>query len=107
MLMIPPLVGIKPKRPPPLEPVPCADREEVFEAGMPSYTPPGHFSVNHELETEVVFFRPRPTEPATDAGCGSGRQDLNLRPLGPQPSALPDCATPRGSYILTNLRSGG
>ena len=26
----------------------------------------------------------------------SGRQDLNLRPLGPQPSALPDCATPRG-----------
>ena len=23
------------------------------------------------------------------------RQDLNLRPLGPQPSALPDCATPR------------
>ena len=25
----------------------------------------------------------------------SGRQDLNLRPLDPQPSALPDCATPR------------
>ncbi len=25
----------------------------------------------------------------------SGRQDLNLRPLGPQPSALPDYATPR------------
>ena len=26
----------------------------------------------------------------------SGRLDLNQRPLGPQPSALPDCATPRG-----------
>ena len=25
-----------------------------------------------------------------------GRQDLNLRPPGPQPGALPDCATPRG-----------
>jgi hypothetical protein len=30
------------------------------------------------------------------ADRASGRQDLNLRPLGPQPSALPDCATPRG-----------
>src|ERR1700689_1021485 len=28
----------------------------------------------------------------------SGRQDLNLRPPGPQPGALPDCATPRGCY---------
>ena len=27
----------------------------------------------------------------------SGRQDLNLRPLDPQSSALPDCATPRYS----------
>ncbi len=25
----------------------------------------------------------------------SGRQDLNLRPLGPEPSALPSCATSR------------
>ena len=25
----------------------------------------------------------------------SGRQDLNLRPRGPKPRALPDCATPR------------
>jgi hypothetical protein len=32
----------------------------------------------------------------TRASGLSGRQDLNLRPLGPQPSALPDCATPRG-----------
>ena len=28
----------------------------------------------------------------------SGRQDLNLRPPGPQPGALPDCATPRGAW---------
>ena len=26
----------------------------------------------------------------------SGREDLNLRPFGPEPNALPDCATPRG-----------
>jgi hydroxymethylglutaryl-CoA lyase len=25
----------------------------------------------------------------------SGRLDLNQRPFGPQPNALPDCATPR------------
>ena len=25
----------------------------------------------------------------------SGRQDLNLRPFGPEPNALPNCATPR------------
>jgi hypothetical protein len=30
----------------------------------------------------------------------SGRQDLNLRPSGPKPDALPDCATPRlADYI--------
>jgi hypothetical protein len=32
---------------------------------------------------------------------------LNLRPLGPQPSALPDCATPRGDCILPDRRPGG
>jgi hypothetical protein len=31
----------------------------------------------------------------------SGRQDLNLRPPGPQPGALPDCATPRGRPMIT------
>src|SRR3954468_3917110 len=39
-----------------------------------------------------------------DLSSASGRQDLNLRPLGPQPSALPDCATPRGVFILTDRR---
>jgi hypothetical protein len=29
------------------------------------------------------------------AWCWSGRQDLNLRPLDPQSSALPSCATSR------------
>jgi hypothetical protein len=29
----------------------------------------------------------------------SGRQDLNLRPLGPKPSALPNCATPRFTEV--------
>ena len=36
----------------------------------------------------------------------SGRQDLNLRPPGPQPGALPDCATPRDSPIITGARAG-
>ena len=30
----------------------------------------------------------------------SGREDLNLRPLDPQSSALPDCATPRPDASL-------
>ena len=30
----------------------------------------------------------------------SGRQDLNLRPSGPKPDALPGCATPRIGYFL-------
>src|SRR4029453_18027660 len=29
------------------------------------------------------------------ANCWSGQQDLNLRPSGPKPDALPDCAMPR------------
>src|SRR3954453_9082814 len=34
----------------------------------------------------------------------SGRQDLNLRPPGPQPGALPDCATPRGYELRRSGR---
>jgi hypothetical protein len=30
----------------------------------------------------------------------SGREDLNLRPFGPEPNALPGCATPRGERTL-------
>ena len=29
----------------------------------------------------------------------SGRQDSNLRPSGPKPDALPDCATPRRTAV--------
>src|SRR5215217_8180154 len=36
-------------------------------------------------------------------GPESGRQDLNLRPPGPQPGALPDCATPRDGDQSTRL----
>src|ERR1700722_15017580 len=37
----------------------------------------------------------------------SGRQDLNLRPPGPQPGALPDCATPRGAFRFYGQRPRG
>ena|GEM_PF-3630667 len=36
----------------------------------------------------------------------SGRQDLNLRPRGPKPRALPDCATPRLLGSLRNVFRG-
>src|SRR3954466_7043735 len=42
--------------------------------------------------------------PNTRAFLESGRQDLNLRPPGPQPGALPDCATPRGASSLRQPR---
>ncbi len=32
--------------------------------------------------------------------CLSGRQDSNLRPPGPKPGTLPDCATPRTIFSL-------
>ena len=35
-----------------------------------------------------------------DLRKGSGRRDLNPRPLGPQPSALPGYATPRGERTV-------
>src|ERR1043166_5535160 len=36
----------------------------------------------------------------------SGREDSNLRPLGPKPSALPGCATPRRSNAHSKSRVG-
>src|SRR5207249_10176232 len=36
----------------------------------------------------------------------SGRRDLNPRPLDPQSSALPGCATPRWSRTRTQALSG-
>ena len=35
----------------------------------------------------------------------SGREDSNLRPLGPKPSALPGCATPRKETSLYTRRA--
>jgi hypothetical protein len=57
--------------------------------------------------TSPVFSRIFPHVP----GCArttneSGRQDLNLRPPGPQPGALPDCATPRGQQAGDRNRTG-
>jgi hypothetical protein len=36
----------------------------------------------------------------------SGRLDLNQRPFGPQPNALPDCATPREPRVYASFPSG-
>ena len=32
---------------------------------------------------------------------------MNLRPPGPQPGALPDCATPRGLPMITAAEAAG
>src|SRR5690606_31173178 len=43
-----------------------------------------------------------------DVSNWSGRQDLNLRPLAPHASALPDCATPRNTASTSiGVRGGG
>jgi hypothetical protein len=36
----------------------------------------------------------------------SGREDSNLRPPGPEPGALPDCATPRTLSGLIGADNG-
>jgi hypothetical protein len=79
------------------------------------------FPVCRTFRSPILGLGARPTRPATafatPARCASvmlgvatpglsGRQDLNLRPPGPQPGALPDCATPRGTPILRPTRSG-
>ena len=55
------------------------------------------------FEPDRVIQKPR----LSGAFVASGRQDLNLRPPGPQPGALPDCATPRGGGDSTpQIRAG-
>src|SRR5262249_21176283 len=48
----------------------------------------------------------QPDPERVKATCWSGRVDLNHRPLGPEPSALPGCATPRGGRFIVDLRFG-
>ena len=45
-------------------------------------------------------------EDAHDQAClvWSGREDLNLRPLRPERSALPGCATPRQDRAVNRTR---
>jgi hypothetical protein len=62
--------------------------------------------LEHDLENSTDLVPPRDFKSQSQAWkvlipryfLKSGRQDLNLRPPGPQPGALPDCATPRGCY---------
>jgi hypothetical protein len=54
------------------------------------------------LATHPLSPRKRPAK--AGLSCVSGRQDLNLRPPGPQPGALPDCATPRGASSASGRR---
>ncbi len=49
-------------------------------------------------EPNPASLRTPPAPPQHPTRFLSGRQDLNLRPPGPQPGALPDCATPRGKH---------
>ncbi len=59
--------------------------------------------------TTIPARRPSTTSSPLQGFLRSGRQDLNLRPPGPQPGALPDCATPRDRLILrpTSERATG
>ena len=40
-------------------------------------------------------------------GLWSGRADLNRRPFGPEPNALPSCATPRRTESIAQGRRAG
>lgn len=52
----------------------------------------------------VIIFTKRGDDMRVKRNCEiwSERQDLNLRPLDPQSSALPGCATLRLRYIYTS-----
>ncbi len=58
----------------------------------------GKRSRRHKSKEDGTFF------PSSCKNClaatWSRRRDLNSRPLGPEPSALPSCATPRLQRIL-------
>lgn len=49
--------------------------------------------MHHSSDTWTVF-QPPSSFSLTHILCWSGQEDLNFRPLGSRPSALPDCAMP-------------
>jgi hypothetical protein len=67
--------------------------------------------VSTKLVANLVARTPFPNKKAPGKNARSlyiqwsGRQDLNLRPLVPQTSALPDCATPRCKTDWVNIIS--
>ena len=76
----------------PPEPVPTVESGLVAGSERPGgrFATPGRA---RSVDPLVPTKNRRRLSPA--AGFLSGREDLNLRLLGPEPSALPDCATPR------------
>jgi hypothetical protein len=82
---------------------PEATEEEVkdYEPTEEENGDQGHKPYNTQQKVycvQSVVDQPFICLPPTGSGQGlkkSGRPDSNRRPLGPQPSALPDCATSR------------
>src|SRR5437762_5325395 len=54
--------------------------------------------------TSAAAYRSETADQRLERKRWSGRRDLNPRPPGPQPGALPSYATPRREVILTTLR---
>src|SRR6185369_3984975 len=70
----------------------------------------------HGARMDLGPGRPQPIRKAKQMAGGqgppaatkwSGREDLNLRPPGPEPGALPGCATPRLSRLSSLAASSG
>ncbi len=82
-----------------------AANEPSDEPPEPDGAPVARTRVNRKSEGPVPVGNPSEHR----AFVESGRQDLNLRPLAPQASALPGCATPRnlGRAIANTAAAGG
>lgn len=72
-----------------------------------------HFAEHEEAETHPLHFAKNKVSSGrhsvlrdlqSEIERWSGREDLNLRPLGPEPSALPSCATPRHGIFHFGMR---
>jgi hypothetical protein len=64
---------------------------------------PGHITPRSQPQSQMLRSLEAASPSQHPTAFLSGRQDLNLRPPGPQPGALPDCATPRGSKRATGI----